>query len=536
MKMTKRIWLTFAVVALVALILIGRSVLSKNEYTLVVGISEEHGNLDPLFGGSPRTTEIVSAIYEQPVTFTIQEKDGHWVQTVDDINGWEPLLAEKVEISADGRTYTFYLRKGVRFYPSGNEMTAADWYWSWQRQLSDPPIGWGQFENKEASITSIESIKVIDDYTVQITTDEVNPRALPFMRLQMFSILDSAEVKQHATPDDPWATGWLAQNTAGTGPYYISSRTPGNELVLAANPYYWGEKPAYQKIVFKTIKETSTRLALITKGDIDVATDIPTRLVEKLPTNSGVKVWSVPSGNRVYLAFNMMYTPYNNLALRQAIAYAIPYDAIIKSIYNGAAQRYDSFVLPEIPGYSGAGFIYEQDLDKAKQLLKDSGIDLQKPLTLHINGSSYEHEQIAVLVQDYLSRIGLKLDVVKLPAADYTTKVFAKELPFFIHEGISWIDDASTIVGLWMVTNAQGNFTKFSNARVDQLQQQWQFKAPSPERNAAYAEAQRIYNEQLNAIYLALTNHVLITRKDIDGYVLYKDTGIRYKDLFPAKK
>ncbi len=508
----------------------------KDEHTLVVAISEEHGNLDPLFGGSPRTTEIVSAVYEQPVTFTIQEKDGHMVQTVDDINGWEPLLAEKVETSPDGRTYTFYLRKGVRFYPSGNEMTAADWYYSWQRQLSDPPIGWGQFENKEAGITSIDAIKVIDDYTVQITTDEINPRSLPFIRFQMFSILDSETVKQHATPDDPWATQWLAENTAGTGPYYISSRIPGSELVLTANPYYWGEKPAYQKIVIKTIKDTSTRLALITKGDVDVATDIPTRLVENIPTNSGVKVWSVPSGNRVYLAFNVTLAPYDNLTLRQAIAYAVPYNAVIENVYHGAARRYDSFVLPEIPGYSGVGFDYEQDLAKAKELLSKSGFDPQKPLTLYINGSSYEHEEIAVLIQDYLNRIGLKLEIVKVPAADFTTRVFSKELPFFIHEGISWIDDASTIVGLWMVTNAQGNFTKFSNTRVDELQKQWQFQPISAERNAAYAEAQRIYNEQLNAIYLALTNHVLLTRDTVAGYVLYKDTGIRYQGLYPTKK
>lgn len=501
---------------------------------LVVGISGEHGNFDPCIGGSPWTTEIVSAVYETPVGYRLEMIDGHWVQAVDDVNGWVPLLAEKVEVSEDGRTYTFHLRRGVRFYPSGNEMTAKDWLYSWERQLSEPELGWCRFQNKEASISGIHAIEIIDDYTVRITTDQPNPRTLPFMRFQMFSILDSETVKQHATEDDPWATKWLSQNTAGTGPYYIASMDPGNELVLQANPYYWGEPPYFSTVIIKIIPDTSTRLALLARGDLDIATNIPFRLAESFRRNPGVKVLSVPSGNRVYIGFRVDEAPYDNLALRQAIAYAVPYDDIIQYVYHGFARRYDSFVLPEIPGYSGAGFDYDLDLDKAKERLAEAGIDPNERLTLFYNAAVPEHREIALLLQDYLGRIGLRIDIQALSAAEFTSRIFAKEASFFIQGGISWIDDPSTIVGLWMETGAAGNFTGFSNEEVDRLQREWQFQPPSPERNAVYERIQEIYNNDLNVIYLALTDHVVLMREDIEGFVLYKDTGIRYRDLYRA--
>ncbi len=503
------------------------------ENVLVVGIPAEHGNLDPCYGGSPHTTEIVSAVYEQPVGFKIEERDGHRVQAIDDLNGWEPLLAESVEISDDGRVYTFHLRRGVRFYPSGNEMTAVDWVWSWQRQLSQPAIGWCIFENTEASIVRPEDVEAVDRYTVRITTERANPRTLPFMRLQMFSILDSAEVQRHATPNDPWATQWLAQNTAGTGPYYIASREPGSELVLAANPHYWGERPAYDRVVIRTVSDTSTRIALLTRGDLDMVTNVPARLAERMRGRPGVDVLSVPSGDRVYIAFNVTKPPFDQLALRRAVAHAVPYQAIIDGVYHGSARRYDSFVLSEIPGYTGAGFDATFNLDKARTFLQDADTLTDRTLSLKINAAIPEHEEIALLLQDYLGRIGIEVTIEKLPSADFTNRVFAKELDFFIHQGISWIDDPSTIAGLWMESGAYGNFTRFASDEVDALHQTWRFEPYGPERNAAYQRIQELYNQSLTAVYLVLADHIVLMRDDVDGYVLYKDTGTRYVHMRP---
>ena len=505
------------------------------ERILVIASSGEPGNLDPCMGGPPWTTEIVSAIYETPIGYRTQKLDGYSVQIVDDQKGWKPLLAESVEISENRRVITFHLKRGVSFYPSGNEMTSKDWIWSWQRQLSEPPLGWCVFENKEASITSPDYVIALDDYTVQITLDQPNPRSLPFMRFQMFAILDSEEINKHASGEDPWATEWLSLNTAGTGPYYISSLDPGSEVVLEANPYYWNGEPYFSKVVIKIIKDLSTRLALISRGDVDIASNIPAKLAESMKDNQDVRVLSIPSGNRTYIGFDTKKAPFKDIMLRKAVAYATPYKEMIKNVFFGHARLFNSFVLPEVPGYSGTGFGYQMDLDKAREFLSRSTYSGEEELVLKIDAANAEYRDIALLLQDYLGRIGLSVSIKTIPSGEFSSKLYSKKLDFFIHAGISWIDDPSTITGLWMESKAYGNFTRFSNSEVDRLQEKWQFELYGPQRNRAYQRIQEIYNREVNVIYLALADYIVLLRKDIRGYVLYKDTGIRFKDLYAAE-
>jgi peptide/nickel transport system substrate-binding protein len=501
------------------------------EQVLVAAAQGEVGSIDPCIGGTPWTTQVVSALYEAPVGYRTQEMGGYTVQAVDDQEGWRPLLAERVEISEDGRVITFHLRKDVRFYPSGNTMTAEDWVWSWKRQLSKPPLGWCVFENKEAGITSPESVTALDDYTVRIELDHPNPRSLPFMRFQMFAILDSRELRKHTTEADPWAMEWLAANSAGTGPYYISSWDPGSRIELSANPYYWGAKPFYDRVVIQVVGEITTQLSLLRRGDVDVVSHVPPRFIERMRQVEGINVLSLPSGNRTYLGFNVTMAPFDRLDLRRAVANAVPYRQIVENVYFGHARPYDSFVLPQIPGYSGDGFDYELNLEQARRLLEQSGQDGAR-VTLKFDAAVDEHRQIGLLLQDYLGRAGLNVALEPLSSGDFTSRLFAKQLDFFIHAGVSWIDDPSTITGLWMEKGAPGNFTMFSNPEVERLQEKWQFEPYGPGRNSAYGKVQRVYNEQLNVVYLAVPDHIVLLREDIQGFVLYKDTGIRFHQLY----
>lgn len=503
--------------------------------TLVVAIAGEPASLDPCFG-APWTIDVMYALYETPVGFVTTQSGDYEVQVVDDGQGWKPLLAERVEVGEDGRTFTFRLRRGVRFYPSGNEMTAHDWLWSWRRQLSEPAIGYCVFENHEASITDISSIEVLDDYTVRVTTDVVNPRTLPFLRFHQFAILDSRVVQRHATDGDAWATEWLSSNTAGTGPYYVASHTPGNELVLQANPYYWRDAPYFERVIIKTVPDVTTRLALLQRGDVDIVADVPSHLAERVARHPGVQLVSVPSGRRVYAGFNPQVPPFGDIRVRKAIAYAVPYDDIIAHVFNGKARRYGSFVLPGVPGYTEAGFDYDLDLDEARRLLHEAGIPQDLRIPISVDGAVQVHQDIALLLQDYLRRIGVQLDINVLPSAEFRSRRHEESLGFYIHSTDSWIDDPSTIVSIWMESDARGNRSQFRNETVDRLQREWQFRPYSPEREAVYERIQEIYNSALHAIYLALPDFILLTRHDIGGYALYKDEAIRYSELYRIRR
>jgi peptide/nickel transport system substrate-binding protein len=501
---------------------------------LAVAAAQEPGNLDPCFGGTPITTSVVMAAYEAPVTYVTEEREGYARQVANDLEGWKPELAERVEVSDDRSTITFHLRRGVRFYPSGNEMTAADWIWSWRRQLSEPAIGWCRFENLQASITDPAQITAVDDYTVRVELNEANPRALPFMRFQMFAIYDSAEVKKHTSEDDPWAGEWLARNTAGTGPYYIAEWEVGRRILLERNPYYWGEGPAYERVEINIVPEESTRIALLQRGDVGLVKNVGPGLAERVGGGAGVSRLTIPSGNRVYLGFNVTEAPGENPTLREAVALAVPYEAVIEDIYEGYGRRYRSFVLPELEVYNPAGFPYETDLDRARELVSELD-PAQRSLTLQVDAGAETEGDVAVLVQDYLSRVGLEVEVEPLPSGQFTSRLFGKDLGFFVTSGVSWIDDPATIVGLWMVSGAQGNFTGFSDPRVEEIQEEYRFAAPSPERRDAYEEAQRIYNEALNVVYLLLADHIVLKDEAVGGYTFYKDTATRFQDLRPSR-
>lgn len=502
--------------------------------TLSVAASQEPGNLDPCFGGTPITTSVVMAAYETPVTYVTEARDGYRSQVPNDLEGWKPELAERVDVSEDRRTITFHLRRGVRFYPSGNEMTAEDWVWSWRRQLSEPAIGWCRFENLQASITDPSQITAVDDYTVRVELGAANPRALPFMRFQMFAIYDSREVRRHTDDDDPWAGEWLARNTAGTGPYYIDEWESGSRIVLRQNPMYWGEPPAYERVEINIVPEESTRLALLQRGDVGLVKNVSPGLAERLGEDDGVSRLTIPSGNRVYLGFNVTTPPADRRALREAVAWAVPYESIIGDVYNGYGRRYRSFVLPELEVYNPAGFPYETDAERARRRVSELPASARS-LTLFVNAGAETERDAAVLVQDRLSAAGLEVEVQPLPSGQFTSRLFGKDLGFFITSGVSWIDDPATIAGLWMESGAQGNFTRFSNERVDTIQSEYRFAEPSPERREAYAEAQRIYNEELNVVYLLLADHIVLQDAGVAGYTYYKDTATRFQDLRPER-
>jgi peptide/nickel transport system substrate-binding protein len=503
--------------------------------TLVVGVSGDFENFDPCIGGSPRTTEVVASTYENAVGFKTEESSGGFkTQVLDDQNGWVPALAQSVDISPDFTTYTFHLRPDVKFTQTGNPMTADDWIYSWRRMLSKPGIGFCPFENSDASITSIKQVKKIDDMTVQITVPkDTNRLTLANMRLVDFAIVDSKEVQKHATPGDPFASKWLATHSAGTGPYYIQSSTPGGELVLARDPNYWGGTPpgAYDKVIMKVIPDLATRVSLMQSGDLDMAENIPPREAVGLSQQPGITLVDVPVGNRISIGLDNTTPPFDNINVRNALADALPVDDIIKTVYFGKARPYKSYVLEGVPGYDGSTYKPTYNLDEARKALQAAGVS-NLNLTLTVNSAFPDYQDIATLYQASLAQIGVSVKIQTLQPADFVGKWYGQKLTFFIQDGISWIDDPGTVTGLWMWSKGFSDFSHFSNARVDALYDQWNTKPDSPERQAAFAEVQRIFNSATSVAYVCLNDFLLPMKSSIKGYTLYKDTNTHFGDLY----
>jgi peptide/nickel transport system substrate-binding protein len=500
--------------------------------TLVVGVPGDYTAFDPCLGGTPQTTEVVASTYGYPVGFKTHALKGVPTQVADDTNAWVPQLAQSIDISRDYRTYTFHLRPGVKFAQTGDPMTAADWMWTFQRDLSKPAIGFCSSDLANAAITSISQVKAIDKMTVRITVPaETNHLTLAYLRSVDFGIVDSVAAKRHATKADPWASAWLATHSAGTGPYFIQSVSPGNQVVLARDPGYWGGPGGFSKIVLKVVPDLATRIALMQSGDLDMAEGIPPRRAQALAHTAALKVLDLAQGNRTAIVMNTAVAPFDNVLVRQALAYALPVQDIIKTVYDGYARPYHSFVLPGIPGASDAAYKPRYDLAKARALLAKAGMAHGLKLTITLDAADPDWQGIATLYQESLAHIGVKLNIETLQEAAFTTKEYGFKLKFAVIDGVAWIDDPGTIADAYMVTNGYANLSHFTSRAVDATYAKWGTKPDSTAREAAFAQVQSIFNSDVPVAYVALNDFTVVLKSGIKGYTLYKDTNTHFQDL-----
>jgi peptide/nickel transport system substrate-binding protein len=500
--------------------------------TLVVGVSGDYTAFDPCLGGTPQTTEVVASTYGYPVGFKTHVLDGVPTQVADDTNAWVPQLAQSIDTSPDHRTYTFHLRPGVKFTQTGDPMTAADWMWTFQRDLSKPAIGFCSSDLANAAITSISQVKEVDKMTVQITVPaETNHLTLAYLRSVDFGIIDSVAAKRHATKADPWASAWLAKHSAGTGPYFIQSVSPGNQVVLARDPHYWGGPGGFSKIMLKVIPDLATRIALMQSGDLDMAEGISPRRAQALAHTRTIKVLDLAQGNRTAIVMNTAVAPFNNVLVREALAYALPVQDIIKTVYAGYAQPYYSFVLPGIPGYNGTAYKPRYDLAQARALLAKAGMAHGLKLTITLGAADPDWQGIATLYQESLAKIGVQLNIETLEDAAFTTKEYGFQLKFAVTDGVAWIDDPGTIADAYMVTKGYANFSHFTDRAVDAAYAKWGTKPDSAAREAAFERAQSVFNSAVPVAYVALKDFTVALKSDIKGYTLYKDTNTHFQDL-----
>jgi peptide/nickel transport system substrate-binding protein len=350
----------------------------------------------------------------------------------------QPLLAEALpEISEDGLTATIKLRQGVKFHTSGNEMTAADVIFSWARLAN---IGY------QAAFMAIDywsAVTAVDDYTIQLTLPAPNA-ALPALLSSMpLSITDSKRVVElggtDATPtgDDPAASDEIQANTAakdaitndsvGTGPFKMSSWNRDGEIVIEANPDYWGEAPAIQRIIWRNTNEANAQVQLVQTGEADIAYALPVDQVETIRADTNLQVLEGATLALEYLGLNTREERGGPLAIkevRQALAQAIDYDGIIASIMGGGAVRPATAVpLPLTGSEAVLPKAYKLDLARAQELWDASGVGEQEIEITYDSDSPAQGgaslESIAVKLKSDLEQInGCTIKLAPMPGAE----------------------------------------------------------------------------------------------------------------------
>ena len=406
--------------------------------TLVVVTGATINSLDLHRSGTSRASYQVGInCYDRLLSFgTKQTPDGGFSYDYEVI---EPELAESWTVSEDGLTLTFKLKPNATFW-DGRKVTAADVKWSFDRAVSVG--GFPSVQMKAGGLVRPDQFEAIDDETFVIKLDFASKLTIPDLAVPVPYIMNSVEALANATEDDPWATEYLHTTAAGSGAYKVARWTPGEQLVYERNDdWVGGPLPALKRVVIREVPSPATRRALVERGDVQVAFDIPDKDAAEL--SDKIDVFSTPVENCIHcLCPNFAFEPFQDANVRKAIAYAVPYEDIFQAAAYGRG----------LPMWGGSEEIndiawprktqYYTDIEKAKELMAASahaeGFDV--PLSISLDLASWM-EPTALLVQEALGKIGINVTIEKIPGANWRTAVLVeKRLPLHLENFGGWLN------------------------------------------------------------------------------------------------
>ncbi len=408
------------------------------------------------------------------------------------------------QIGADNLTVTFTLKDNVKFH-NGKALTAQDVKYTFDALLQAGGAKAGSFFDSVADETDPEKKKT------RRVSHFSEPVAAPDARTVVFKVTRPALVNQLlsnlvAIPVIPEGSV-EQQKTAplGTGPFrFVSFDQVSSFVELEAFPEYWEGAPKVQKLNVKTVQDANSLQNELLSGGVDVAPN-PTTLspdaMNILSQAPELKVERFPGSNIQYLSFNTSTAPFNNVKLRQAVAYAVNREKIVSELFSNQAKIAYS-ILPEESWAYNAGTKYTFDPEKAKQLLQESGYNGSEVTFRYASGSE-SINQYAQVMQDSLRGIGLN---VKLERLDPQTVLESlKNGQFQMHTGI-WVggnQDPIFLRDLFASTDfperkTNGrNRARYSNADFDRLIEEAVNTVDKSRARQLYAEAQSIISRDV---------------------------------------
>lgn len=424
-----------------------------------------------------------------------------------------PWLAESWEVSADGKTYTFRLRKGVKFH-DGTEVTAEDVAFSMDRMIA---LG-GAMSTHFTDDLGVGDTKVVDKYTVAFHLKNPDPS---FLASQfVFKIVNKKEVLTNKAPGKfgefgDYGAAWLASHEAGSGPYKVVENAPQDHVTLEKfNDYSlrkW-QKGSVDKVVFLVTPEIATITAMMKKGEIDIADwTLPPQIMKDLDDTKGIRVVNYPSGTNWFIIINNQKPPLDDVNVRKAVAYAFDYDTVIKDILAGGV-RAKGPVPNHLPGHNDDLLVYTRDLNKAKELIgksKYSKEELAKfELDLAAVAGSERFQSIGLLAATCFKEIGLNVQVKPVRWADICQNQVKPEtaFPFVIFYEESEIPHPQMFLvfftkEMWGTAYPPGGLY-YENPRVTELIKEAK-RTPSPEKQAdLYKKAQALIVDDSPCLFM----------------------------------
>ena len=442
------------------------------------------------------SNEFNSLMIHNNITETLVKFDGPDFNIV-------PGLAESWYMP-NPQTLIMNLRQGVRFH-NGDEMRASDVQFSVMRGVNSPPVAFIH--------NSIQSVDIIDDFTVQLNL------RIPFVPILAHLTHPGAAINSERAVREMGAN--FANHPIGTGPFKFDSMSLGDNIELVRFEDYWGLRPGVDRITFTVIPEGTNRLIAVETGAADIAFEISPHHLPRMIREPNLTYDRAAVPRFHFLGFNHQSPtalPLRDLRVRQAITHAIDIEALVDIVYQGLG-RITHGPLVGIPGVVEFEPV-EFNLDRARQLMAEAGYADGFAVTLWCTVDNQQEVDKAVIIQNMLAQIGIRVEVVSLEFATFLHGVTVGQHDMYV---LSWNNisaDPDYGMTLWHSSNIGGsNRFRYHNPEVDRLLDLGRQELNPVARLAIYEEVQRLIVADRPAVFILHGEELVALSPNVGGFV-----------------
>jgi len=509
----------------------------------VIGFLGDATSLNPVIA-----TDGQSYIAEWPIFDSLVE--------LDEKLGVKPLLAESWDVSKDGLTYTFKLRKGVKWH-DGKPFTARDVAFTFYSVLDpkvttphrgyfDALVGFPELTNKDnpqkPGELAQKPIEILDDYTVRFHLRYpygaflavlVNPRA--------------GIIPEHLLKGQDLNTAEFNRKPVGTGPFRFVEWKRGERIVLEANPDYHAGRPALDRLIYRVIPDAVVLLQELRAGGVDFIERPPLTEVGRLKQTPGLKVITADNTSYTYFGFRQDLAPFDDVNVRRALYHAIDIPAIVREVLQSYGVVATGQFPPSSWAFDPSVKAYPYDPTRAKALLAEAGWKPGSDGVLVKNGKrlsfSLRHDQAdqtvkdtAIIIQEFLKKVGVEATIEPLDWPTFVKKLFASDFEGIVVGWTNFHDPDPFAYSIWHSSQWKArNFAHYKSPRADAALEAARRTADQNERKKHYAEFSKILMEDAPYVFLYFAQQVYVTRTAYDGFVPVPAYGGIYQSMKSVK-
>ena len=454
---------------------------------ITIGIPQDiEDSLDPHKAVAAGTKEVLFNLYEGLVK-------------PDSSGELQPAIASDYSISEDATTYTFTLREGVKFH-DGSMVTAEDVKYSIDR-CADTTNG----EPLVEAYSNIKSVNIVDEKTVEVV---LNTADSDFLANMTTAIIPAS----NENPDT---------NPIGTGPYRYVSRSPQENFVVEKFDEYWGTPANIENVTFRVCANADSIVMSLQGGSIDMVARLATTQASQLGDQFDVLEGTMNLVQALYL--NNAVEPFNDERVRQALCYAVDPQGIMDLISDGKGTEIGSSMFPAFEKYymPELNDVYNQDFDKAKELLAEAGYPDGFSFTITVPSNYQQHIDTAQVLVEQLKNIGVTAEIELVEWETWVSEAYTNRNFEATVVGV----DASSLTASALlsrfVSDAPNNFINFSNADYDAAYARAEAAVDDEEKTEAYKECERLLAEHAANVYIQDLPCLVALNKKYAGYEFY---------------